>query len=160
MILHRAAADAECIGNGLGVEPLQQQSRHLTLAAGEACAPTLAMACSTVALRSAPPGSIGLWASSATLPPVLAAQRMDQRKQRLQPGQLVTAEGAAFVEPAQKQHQGEAAAHRQDQPYLLLPAGGLIEVVAILGVEPPARHLRQGPNPGPRPCSSACIKGS
>ncbi len=84
---------------------------------------------------------------------------MHQRKQRLQPGQLVTAEGAALVEAAEKQHQGEAAAHRQDQPHLLLPAGGLIEVVAILGVEPPARHLCQGPDPGPQALFQRLHKG-
>ncbi len=73
---------------------------------------------------------------------------MYQRKQRLQPGQLVTAEGAALVESPQKQHQGETIPHRQDQPHLLLPAGGLIEMVAILGVEPTLGDLRQRPDPG------------
>jgi hypothetical protein len=34
VILHRAAADAERTGNGLGIQPLQQQTRHLALPPG------------------------------------------------------------------------------------------------------------------------------
>ncbi|MNH09642.1 hypothetical protein D3C79_691030 [compost metagenome] len=73
---------------------------------------------------------------------------MHQREQGLQPGPLVRAQSLALVETTQKQHQGEPVTHRQDQPHLLLPAGGLIEVVAVFGIEPPLRHLRQGPDPG------------
>ncbi len=160
MILHRAAADAERTGNGLGIQPLQQQSRHLALAAGEARPPHAGDGLLHGRLEiGATRQCRTLCQQGGFLPPVLAAQRMHQRKQRLQPSQLVTAEGAALVEAPQKQHQGEAAAHRQDQPHLLLPAGGLIEVVAILGVEPPARHLRQCPDPGPQTLFQRLHKG-
>ncbi len=135
VILHRAAADAERTGNGLGVEPLQQQSRHLTLSAGEACPPHAGDGLLHGRLEiGATRQCRTLGQQRGSLPPVLAAQRMYQRKQRLQPGQLVTTEGAALVEPPQKQHQGEPVPHRQDQSNLLLPASGLIEVVAILGI--------------------------
>ncbi len=73
---------------------------------------------------------------------------MHQREQLLQPRQLVTTEGTALVESPEKQHQRQSVPHRQDQPHLLLPAGGLIEVVAVFGIEPPLGDLRQGPDAG------------
>ncbi len=82
------------------------------------------------------------------LPPLLTTERMYQREQLLKPCQLVTAESTALVESSKKQHQRQSVPHRQDHPHLLLPAGGLIEVVAIFGIEPPLGDLRQGPDAG------------
>ncbi len=138
MILHSAAANPEFGCNRLGIQPLQQQLRHLPLAPGEPIPPHTChrlfhctLEAGAVRRRSA------LGQQRLALLPLLTTQRMYQRKQLLQPRQLALAQGAALVEAAEKQHQCQSVPHRQDQPHLLLPAGGLIEVMAIFRIEPP-----------------------
>ncbi len=147
VILHRAAANPELHGNRLRIQPLQQQRRHLPLTPGEPIPPNTRH---RLLHRDLEAGAIwqcrALGQQRLALPPLLTTERMHQREQLLQPRQLVTAEGTALVEPPQKQHQRQPVPHRQDQPHLLLPAGGLIEVVAIFGIEPPLGDLRQRPD--------------
>lgn len=138
VILHSAVANPERSGNRLGIQPLQQQLRHLPLPAGEPIAP---YACHRLLHSTLEAGAVRLRSALGqqrlALLPLLTTQRMYQRKHPLQPCQLVTTEGTALVEATEKQHQRQSVPHRQDQPHLLLPAGGLIEVMAIFRIEPP-----------------------
>ena len=120
------------------------------------------MACATVSLQvdATRPGR-ALRQPRRLLSPMLAAQgSAPAETARLQPGQLVPAAGTALVEPTQSSIRVEPGAHPAGSAaHLLLPAGGLVEVVAILGVQPPRDTCARVQTPAP-PEAPVRIKGS